>query len=127
MLELPCFGQSHDSGASGRAPRASADFDTDSEPSGQVHLLESEVYAEDLSATWHDQQAGIADWRVCLVSGSHLRNPDDGTGTSLMVCVCARARVRVCVCACVRVRVCVRASRFTLSLLFSYQTDKSSR
>ena len=42
-----------------------------------VHIVESEVFAEDLTATWHDMQAGITDWRKCLVSGSHLRIKED--------------------------------------------------
>jgi hypothetical protein len=42
-----------------------------------VHIVESEVFAEDLTATWHDLQAGITDWRKCLVSGSHLKTKED--------------------------------------------------
>eukprot|EP01043_Picozoa_sp_COSAG02_P100294 COSAG02_NODE_36376_length_455_cov_1.002809_1_plen_140_part_10 len=43
-----------------------------------VHIVESEVFAKDLTATWHDQQAGFNDWKTCFVSGSHLSKQDDG-------------------------------------------------
>lgn len=45
-----------------------------------VHIVESEVYARDLTATWQDQQAGFSDWRKCLVSGSHLPRQNDRQG-----------------------------------------------
>ena len=41
------------------------------------HIVESEVFAADLTATWHDQQAGITDWRSCLISGSHLKTKEE--------------------------------------------------
>ena len=58
--------------------RTDSDLDSELEALRKTqHIVESEVFAEDLTATWHDQQAGITDWRKCLVSGSHLKTKEE--------------------------------------------------
>ena len=50
-----------------------------------AHIVESVVYAEDLTATWEDVSKGFVDWRECRVDGSHLKEPEDAAQAGKMM------------------------------------------
>ena len=58
-----------------------------------THIVESVVYAEDLTATWEDVGKGFLDWHNCRVDGSHLKESEDAAQAGGMQAAGAQGEV----------------------------------